>query len=156
MLLQKGHLIHICLTLNKWLVFLAEIEPCSLGKLRSSNVKPNKISDFEENTSILSKNENSLDPIGVDYDFDNSNFLNGNQIKTYPNPSNGSFNVVALNAISENVLIEVFDMLGIRCYSKEQAGFKQAQISLENVNKGVFFVKITSANKSLSTKLIIQ
>ena len=86
MLLQKGHLIHICLTLNKWLVFLAEIEPCSLGKLRSSNVKPNKISDFEENTSILSKNENSLDPIGVDYDFDNSNFLNGNQIKTYPQP----------------------------------------------------------------------
>ena len=84
------------------------------------------------------------------------NIENSNEISIFPNPSNGSFNVEALNAISENVLIEVFDMLGSRCYSKEQAGFKQIQISLENVNKGVFFVKVTSANKSLSTKLIIH
>lgn len=60
------------------------------------------------------------------------NIENSNEISVFPNPSNGSFNVETLNAISGNVLIEVFDMLGSRCYSKEQAGFKQLQNNLEN------------------------
>ena len=121
-------------------VFLAEIAPshCDRPAGRGSKYKNEKIKNEDKERAELPNIENS------------------NEISAFPNPSNGTFNVEALNAVSENVLIEVFDMLGSRCYSKEQAGFKQIQISLENVNKGVFFVKVTSANKSLSTKLIIH
>lgn len=121
-------------------IFLAEIVPLHCERLLGGGNK-----DKNEKNKIDEKEIAEL-----------PNIENSNEISVFPNPSNGSFNVEALNAISENVLIEVFDMLGSRCYSKEQAGFKQAQINLENVNKGVFFVKITSANKSLSTKLIIH
>ncbi len=60
----------------------------------------------------------------------------------YPNPNNGSFTLLMKE--NSNALVEVIDVLGKVVYSQKLQNTNAINISLENVNKGLYFVRINN------------
>lgn len=79
-------------------------------------------------------------------------------LKIYPNPNNGSFNVEILSAQEENVLIRLFDMRGRVLFSDsfENTGEIKTAISVNNLNTGVYLLNILDGNRSATKKVIIE
>lgn len=76
---------------------------------------------------------------------DNSDF------KMYPNPSNGNFSIDNSNKAFS---IEIFNVLGQKVFEIKNAD--GSALSVTNLNKGVYLVKITDDSKFLIKKLIIN
>jgi endonuclease I/chitodextrinase len=76
---------------------------------------------------------------------DNSDF------KMYPNPSNGNFSIDNSNKAFS---IEIYNVLGQKVFEIKNAD--GSALSVTNLNKGVYLVKITDDSKSLIKKLIIN
>ncbi len=76
-------------------------------------------------------------------------------VKVYPNPSSGLFNVQISN--SYNNQIEVYNMLGERVYSAKQVS-KNTSIDLSGKSSGVYFYRVSNETGSLISqgKLVIQ
>lgn len=74
-----------------------------------------------------------------------------NEVKLYPNPSNGQFQ---LDFASENADVTVFDSLGKNILSKKVAS--QEVIDLGNVQKGIYIVVIKSGNTTSTKKIAIK
>lgn len=77
-----------------------------------------------------------------------------NNIVVYPNPSKEIFNMVTgKNAISE---IKVYDVLGKVVWSKKdfEVSNSEIQLNLSSVSSGVYFLRITSHNKSVVRRII--
>ncbi|MFE3871054.1 endonuclease [Flavobacterium sp. ZS1P70] len=71
--------------------------------------------------------------------------------KMYPNPSNGNFSIDNSNKAFS---IEIFNVLGQKVFEIKNAD--GSALSVTNLNKGVYLVKITDDSKSLIKKLIIN
>ena len=74
--------------------------------------------------------------------------FNANDIKIYPNPSNGLFNIEILNSDYDSYTIRIFDVLGSLIFNTQMSGsgnVKQ-QIDLTKYPKGMYFVSIESEN----------
>lgn len=71
----------------------------------------------------------------------------------HPNPSTGSFSITLTNATDE-VEIEIFDLLGKKVYSRTTSNAKTT-LKL-NERDGVYLVKITSGGQSLVKRLVLQ
>jgi Secretion system C-terminal sorting domain len=71
-----------------------------------------------------------------------------NDLSIYPNPSNGVFTIDALQKIDNAV---AFDMLG----KQMQVAVNGNDYSIQNANKGMYFLKITFDNGAQTTKKII-
>ena len=75
-------------------------------------------------------------------------------LSIYPNPVNSGQNVISitskLNAIKH---IECYDVLGKRIFTSKITG---KEISISNLNKGVYILKITENGKSETRKLVIR
>jgi len=92
-----------------------------------------------------------LDGSGVTgtHEFVNYNF----ETSIYPNPSNGIF---TFQSSEKKSRIEIINILGEVVYS-ENINSEKGEINLSDKNKGMYFYKLVSENKSLATgKLIIQ
>lgn len=76
-----------------------------------------------------------------------------NNIVLYPNPNNGSFIVSSENSL-ENVTIQIFDMQGRKVYLQNVANLRLLNLSL-NLPLGVYLLKLTTENKTISTNKII-
>ncbi|MFE3866543.1 endonuclease [Flavobacterium sp. LS2P90] len=76
---------------------------------------------------------------------DNSDF------KMYPNPSNGNFSIDNSNKAFS---VEIYNILGQKVFERKNAD--GSNLSVTNLNKGVYLVKITDDSKSLIKKLIIN
>ena len=89
-------------------------------------------------------------PVGVGI---KTNDLNQN-ISIYPNPSNGNFTIT--NASEKSVSIEIMDLVGKLVFTTQSAE-KFIKLDLADVNKGIYFVRITdpSGNKVVK-KLVIK
>lgn len=74
-----------------------------------------------------------------------------NEVKLYPNPSNGQFQ---LDFAGENADVTVFDSLGKSILSKKVAS--QEVIDLGNVQKGIYIVVIKSGNTTSTKKIAIK
>lgn len=92
----------------------------------------------------------------------NENIFNENDLfSLYPNPSNGIFNLSYNGQKSTSIIVDVFDVSGKRIYIKDfnniNGGFNTS-ISLENISKGMYFIKVTSENTNHSSikKLMIE
>ena len=79
------------------------------------------------------------------------------KVSLFPNPSNGN---VTININGENTnKIEIFNVLGEVVYSQQLANKASQKLNLTATNfksKGVYFVKVTNNNSSVTERLIIQ
>lgn len=81
-------------------------------------------------------------------------------LEIYPNPATNTF-TVSLNSsnLSENALMQIINILGEVVYSENISsanGELNQTITLNNVNAGMYFVKILSNNQEYTSQLIIE
>jgi PKD repeat protein len=88
-----------------------------------------------------------VDPLGVEE-------LLKNSLRIYPNPNNGNFNIE--HNFEGPVQVMIFDMLGSMVYSGESSG-SITNIGFEDLDKGIYFVKVTpeNGNKTATGKIIV-
>lgn len=77
-----------------------------------------------------------------------------NQVAVYPNPSNGIFNI-SFGNLNPNK-IEVYDISGklILQKNKLEVSNNQTNIDLTNASNGVYFVKISTENNTITKRII--
>ncbi len=71
----------------------------------------------------------------------------------YPNPSKGNFNINFDNSNSDYT-IEIFSLLGQKVFEKENT--RSSSVSVTNLQKGTYLVKITKDSKSITKKIEIN
>ncbi|MGE4346514.1 MAG: T9SS type A sorting domain-containing protein, partial [Flavobacteriaceae bacterium] len=86
---------------------------------------------------------------------DNFNVLN---TKIYPNPNNGNFTVEFDSGIWEDATISVFDINGRKIFDQtySNTGKTSQNISLNDVQAGVYIVKINGGTTSEIHKIIVR
>lgn len=72
----------------------------------------------------------------------------------YPNPSNDLFNI-DLTTINNPISIEVYDNIGKLVIAKKNT-MSNDMIDLSNAPKGIYLVKVNTAEKSLVKKIILE
>jgi Secretion system C-terminal sorting domain/PKD-like domain len=81
------------------------------------------------------------------------------EITVYPNPNNGLFNINVKNANFKEVSIVVVNMLGKEVFSasdKNNSTEYHVEFNLENVSKGLYYLKLSTGTELLVKKLMIQ
>ena len=80
-----------------------------------------------------------------------------NEIELYPNPNNGTFNV-QFTPSSDKINLVVFDLRGRVIFDKQYQnnGLFDEAIQLDNVESGVYLVKIQDGSRSLTKKIVIE
>lgn len=79
-------------------------------------------------------------------------------LNVYPNPAKDIVNIT-FNAKRNNTQIAIYDLTGKQVVSEQinvGEGLNQHQISVSNLNKGIYFLKLVSGNHSSTEKLIIR
>ncbi|HQE35021.1 MAG TPA: endonuclease, partial [Flavobacterium alvei] len=79
--------------------------------------------------------------------------LSQKDFKIYPNPSNGDFNIVFEDANGTHS-VEIFSLLGQKVFEKKNS--QTASISVTNLQKGTYLIKVTKDSKSTTKKIIIN
>ncbi|ARV09014.1 hypothetical protein BTO05_04955 [Winogradskyella sp. PC-19] len=74
--------------------------------------------------------------------------------KVHPNPFTRDINISFSSIIKNNVNIQLFDVLGKLIYSDKHTASQTINLQLGHIQKGTYFLKVTSKNKSFNTKLI--
>lgn len=72
----------------------------------------------------------------------------------FPNPTNGIFTIKRSQNTSANIVI--YDMLGKVVYEKSNETKNEVKLDLTNVNKGIYFISITTENERLVKRLVIN
>jgi subtilisin-like proprotein convertase family protein len=119
-----------------WILFIADEGPNDIGSLTSWNV---------EVCSATSVPLSVDDQIIADF-------------RMWPNPSDGRLNISLPNPKVEKVTIDIIDVLGRyvkHINFKETSSVFNANISLSELTKGVYSVKIIRGNKYLVRKIIL-
>lgn len=76
----------------------------------------------------------------------------------YPNPNKGQFNIKLNTSSSNKVMVTVFDIRGRKIYDnsfENTSNFNQA-INLNNVQSGMYLVKVSDGDKQATKKIIVQ
>jgi hypothetical protein len=74
--------------------------------------------------------------------------------KCYPNPSDGSF-IVDMSGFGTGLKsMYIYDNIGRIVYSKQTLETK-SQVAIEHLNTGIYYIKVSDADKSATDKLII-
>lgn len=73
--------------------------------------------------------------------------VNKNEVKVYPNPTNNVLNIECQNLLK----IEIFDLAGknVKEYATEKS------INVGSLEKGVYFIRLTTNNESITKKIFI-
>ncbi|GAB4159382.1 MAG: zinc-dependent metalloprotease family protein [Winogradskyella sp.] len=81
-----------------------------------------------------------------------------NTFSIYPNPNHGEFNVALSNPSSDRVIIQLYDINGRSIYSKtfNSSYDFNTSIKLNNVQSGVYLIKVIDGTKHMTRKLIID
>lgn len=80
-----------------------------------------------------------------------------NEIGLYPNPNNGTFNI-QFTPSSEKVNVVVFDLRGRVIFDKQYQnnGLFNESIQLDNVESGIYLVRIQDGSRKTAKKIIIE
>ncbi len=79
--------------------------------------------------------------------------VNQDDFTIYPNPSNGNFNVI-FNGSNGLHSVEIFSIIGQKVY--EKINTQSGNISVNNLQKGTYLVKVTKDSKSIVKKIVIN
>ena len=79
--------------------------------------------------------------------------LSQKEFKIYPNPSKGNFNVI-FNNPNGNHSVQIFSLLGQKVFEKNNT--QSSSISVTNLQKGTYLIKVTKDSKSRTDKIIIN
>ena len=90
-------------------------------------------------------------PVGIDEMTLENNL---NEIKIYPNPTQGIFMVDASNS-KENVNIKVFNTLGQEITNKTIVNGQKSSIDISGVNRGVYLIQLKSASENRTERLMV-
>ncbi len=76
----------------------------------------------------------------------------------YPNPNKGNFTISFNSDNSEKINVRVFDIGGRSVFNKEYQnnGLFNENMHLDNLQSGVYLVKVQNGNKQLTKKIIIE
>lgn len=100
----------------------------------------------------------SADPCGKYSSISNNNILPEGTVNVFPNPFTGTANIVVDLPANGKLNIEVFDMMGKRVSviadDSYNIGKHAFAFNSEGTSNGVYFVRVTMNNKSLTKKLI--
>ncbi len=77
--------------------------------------------------------------------------LDINDIAIYPNPSNGNFSI---NNSNKMYAIEIYSIIGQKIFGEENS--TKSEITLPNIAKGTYLVRVTIDSNSVIKKLIIN
>jgi hypothetical protein len=80
-------------------------------------------------------------------------------LKLYPNPNNGKFNIEIQTQNNADLSCEVINPLGKVIYIDQYlntSGSVTKTIDLGNIEKGMYIIKITGKNTFITKQLIIQ
>ena len=80
-----------------------------------------------------------------------TDFEAGKEIKIYPNPSNGIFNILA----QENISIELYDVVG-KLIMNQKLSIGTNSFDISNFNAGVYLLKVTNNNGNSETHKLIK
>ena len=79
--------------------------------------------------------------------------------KIYPNPSNGFFNIELHLFNSEELQLSIFNYLGEIVHKEKLIDIEGKyikKISLDNKDSGIYILNITSINRNINQKIVIQ
>ena len=82
-----------------------------------------------------------------------------NEINIYPNPTSGMFNISISNANFAELTISVVDIRGREVYKsvdKNIAAQYNKQLNLEQVAKGIYYIKLSNGTDVKIQKLVIE
>ena len=79
--------------------------------------------------------------------------LNENNLKVYPNPSNGNFNITFPES-NGNFSIEVLSVIGQKIYEKNN--INTDKFTVDNLENGVYLLKISKDSQTIVKKIVIN
>ncbi|TDD74201.1 endonuclease [Flavobacterium caseinilyticum] len=79
--------------------------------------------------------------------------LDASRFEIYPNPSNGNVKINFENS-DEKYSVQVFSILGQKVFEKEYTNSSSAAV--DNLQSGVYLIKITNDAKSVTKKIIVN
>ncbi|EJL61331.1 fibronectin type III domain-containing protein, partial [Flavobacterium sp. CF136] len=79
--------------------------------------------------------------------------LSQNEFKIYPNPSKGNFNIIFEDSNTVHS-VEIFSLLGQKFF--ETNNTQSSSVSITNLQKGTYLVKVTKDSKSITKKIIVN
>jgi hypothetical protein len=88
-----------------------------------------------------------------------SNVSNNENIQLFPNPASDKITIIAGKAINSNVNVNIVDVAGRVAQTvsfNNLAANGQQSIDISKLAKGVYFVKINSANSEMIEKLVVR
>jgi len=74
-------------------------------------------------------------------------------VKIYPNPTNGIFNIY-LNNSTENTNVAIYNVVGNKVVEYNNVTENNLKINIKDFSNGVYFIKINSNNNEIISKII--
>lgn len=99
------------------------------------------------------------------YEYDMPTFIDNNEtnlmenIKVYPNPSDGNFTVELKNLKSTEVKISMYDIFGKEIYMLNTSldiSKDYNKINLSDIPSGLYFISIISNNDNITEKILVE
>jgi len=125
--------------------------------LSALNGKPNVMFSFESRSgwgNIIYIDNINVPSIPTSI----QNITESNDVKVYPNPNNGTFNIALSGTLTEKAQVAVFNQLGQQVYVAP-ISLGSNQVNLEGKSAGVYFYRIiteTGSRLISEGKLIVQ
>jgi hypothetical protein len=93
------------------------------------------------------------DPLGI-----SNSYVTKNEIKIYPNPTTGEFNLSFTNHLGEKASLKIYNLPGETIFEKQftvssSLKINHAEISMQ---KGMYVVEVVMGNYSEKKKLVVE
>ena len=122
------------------------------------STEPGFIEVTDKEFAVVSTNLNITDSLSaVNINIDKS-ALQSEKLRIYPNPSDGIFTIEINKTESNKISVEILDITGKLVYRNDYPvlGTMKETIDLQNLNKGMYFLRIMEGDKISTMKLMFR